>query len=94
MIYDAFDLVAVPFPFVDKQTRKRRPALVLSSNEFNRNHDQLMLAMITTAKAGAWVSDVEITQWRAAGLITPCRVRFKLFTLESVRVLRSIGHLV
>ena len=30
MTFDAFGVVVVPFPFTDRNTTKRRPALVLS----------------------------------------------------------------
>ena len=34
MSWQPFDLVRVPFPFTDRQTSKRRPALVLSTLGF------------------------------------------------------------
>jgi len=34
MIYDKFDVVKVPFPFTDKETVKRRPALVISESKY------------------------------------------------------------
>ena len=51
-----------------------------------------ILAMITSAP-GEWPSDVTIRAWRDAGLNVPCKVRFKLFTLDDGRVLRKLGTL-
>jgi len=90
--FNPFDVVAVPFPFTDRQAFKRRPALVLSSDRFNRTHDQSVLVMITST-TGSWPSDVSLEDWREAGLSFPCKVRFKLFTLENSLVVRKIGSL-
>ena len=80
MICEPFDVVVVPFPFTDREADRRRPALVVSSPDFNAIHDQSILAMITSA-GGDWPSDVAIRDWREAGLSVPCKVRLKLFTL-------------
>lgn len=93
MTFDPFDAVAVPFPFTDKAAAKRRPALVVSAKAFNTRHDQLVLAMITTAQRSDWPSDVVIEDWSKAGLTVPCRVRLKLFTLDAALVVRRIGAL-
>lgn len=93
MGFDPFEVVVVPFPFTDKAASKRRPALVISSKSFNDNHDQLILAMITTAKSSRWHSDVILGDWKAARLTVPCKVRFKLFTLEGSKVIRRLGAL-
>ncbi|MCP5352323.1 MAG: type II toxin-antitoxin system PemK/MazF family toxin [Chromatiales bacterium] len=93
MTFEAYDVVVVPFPFVDKAAGKRRPALVLSGNGFNGAHDQFLLAMITTAKISHWPSDVDLRDWSTAGLTQACKVRFKVFTLEAARVVRRIGRL-
>ena len=92
MIFESFDVVVVPFPFTDRQSDRRRPALVVSSPDFNATHDQSVLAMITTA-GGDWPSDVAIRDWREAGLSVPCKVRLKLFTLDDALVLRRAGAL-
>jgi len=48
-VYDRFDVVVVPFPFIDSATSKRRPALVLSSaRHFNKEIDASILAMISS----------------------------------------------
>ena len=92
MTFEPFDVVVVPFPFTDREAERRRPALVVSSPEFNATHDQSILAMITSA-GGDWPSDVAVRDWREAGLSVPCKVRLKLFTLDEVLILRKTGAL-
>ena len=93
MIFKAFDVIAVPFPFTDRDATKRRPALVISNELFNEQHDQLVLAMITTTTNNVWPSDVSLTNWQEAGLKVACHFRLKLFTLDQKMVLKTIGHL-
>ena len=93
MTFKSFDVVAVPFPFTDRDATKRRPALVISNESFNRQHNQIVLAMITTATDNVWPSDVPLTNWQKAGLKVACRFRLKLFTLDQNLVLKTIGHL-
>ena len=48
--------------------------------------------MITSA-GNDWPSDVAIQGWREAGLNVPCKVRFKLFTLDDTLIVRKLGLL-
>ncbi len=93
MIYEPFDILVVPFPFSDQDARKRRPALVISNYHFNQNHSHLILAMITTSCRNPWSSDIVLQDWQASGLSTACRVRLKLFTLDSDIIIRKLGRL-
>jgi len=90
--FEPFDVVVVPFPFTDRKASKRRPALVVSSSRFNEWHKQLVLAMITSTTS-EWPSDVAITEWAAASLTVPSKVRFKLFTLDQTLIVRKLGSL-
>lgn len=92
MTFEPLDVVVVPFPFTDRATTKRRPALVVSSDGFNSAHRQTILAMITSV-ADNWPSDVPLHHWREAGLKVPCKLRLKLFTLDSAVIARRIGTL-
>ena len=92
MTFESLDVVVVPFPFTDQSAAKRRPALIVSSASFNETHEQSTLAMITSAGSD-WPSDVTIQDWREAGLTVPCKVRFKLFTLDNTLIVRKIGTL-
>ena len=93
MICDRYDVVVVPFPFTDRETSLRRPALVLSEPGFNAETRQTTLAMITRAGRSSWPSDTQIADLAAAGLDQPCVTRMKLFTLANDLLVRRIGGL-
>ncbi|MGI8548907.1 MAG: type II toxin-antitoxin system PemK/MazF family toxin [Gemmatimonadaceae bacterium] len=92
-LLERWDVVIVPFPFTDRAATKRRPALVLSSAEFNAS-GHCVLAMITTAAHASWPSDVTLTSTVEAGLRNPSVVRWKIFTLDTRLILRRAGALV
>ncbi|PIQ31361.1 MAG: transcriptional regulator [Zetaproteobacteria bacterium CG_4_9_14_3_um_filter_49_83] len=92
--YKSHDIVVVPFPFTDRESSKRRPALVLSdANNFNAQVGHSVLAMITSAANSSWPLDVEISDLDAAGLTSSSVVRMKLFTLDHQLILRKVGAL-
>jgi len=92
--FDRFDVVVVPFPFTDRTTSKRRPALVISSaDKFNKTVGQSVLAMITSAKNSDWPLDTDITDLDSAGLPSSSIVRMKLFTLDDQLIIRKAGSL-
>ncbi len=86
-------VVIVPFPFTDRDSSKRRPALVCSSDSFNRQTRHVVLAMITTATHSAWSGNAPIKDLVAAGLPAASVVRWKLFTLDVSLVIRRAGAL-
>ena len=47
MIYKKWDIILVPFPFTDLSTSKKRPALIISPDEYNQNLD-VVIAFITS----------------------------------------------
>jgi mRNA interferase MazF len=87
-----FSIIVVPFPFVDKAAAKKRPALVLSTESFNRQGHTVM-AMITTKGHLPWPGDFIIGNLPSAGLEVPCIVRPKFFTLDNRLILRQLGTL-
>ncbi len=94
MICKIYDVVVVPFPFTDRNSDKRRPALVLSDfDSFNNKTQNCVMAMITSAKNSTWPLDLEITDIEKAGLPAPSKIRMKLFTLDSRLVIKKAGVL-
>lgn len=51
--YRRGDIVLVPFPFTDFSTLKQRPALVISSDAFNRSHEDVILVALTSQSGSA-----------------------------------------
>ena len=46
--YKRGDIVLVPFPFTDFSTLKQRPALIISSDAFNRSREDVILVALTS----------------------------------------------
>ena len=92
MTCDPWDVVVVPFTFTDSPASKRRPALVLSSREFNHGSGHSLMAQITKAKQSSWPGDFRI-QNVEAGLPEECIVRMKLFTIDNRLMQKRIGRL-
>ncbi|MFP4687763.1 MAG: type II toxin-antitoxin system PemK/MazF family toxin, partial [bacterium] len=85
-------MVVVPFPFTDRNTTKRRPALIISSSFFNNIHHYIC-AVITTKTHFPRPGDGEIKDYKDSGLNHPGIVRFKLFTLDHRLICKKIGEL-
>lgn len=87
------DVVVVPFPYTDVLAEKKRPAVVVSSRQLEKDHGLVWLAMVTSTSR-PWRGDVPVTDLRAAGLPTRCAVRSaKLATVSVRRIDRKIGSL-
>ncbi|TVQ78791.1 MAG: type II toxin-antitoxin system PemK/MazF family toxin [Bradymonadales bacterium] len=93
MIFDQFDVVVVPFPFSDGPKSKRRKALVISNQKFNKANKNTILLMITSAVKSHWTFDVSIKNLDQAGLSKKCVVRMKSFTLDNALLLERCGRL-
>jgi mRNA interferase MazF len=93
VICDRYDTAVVPFPFAEQPILKRRPVVILSGRHFNERNDATVVAMITTAKATAWPSDILINDLPSASLNTPCVIRWRLATIPNDLVLRRLGSL-
>ena len=46
--YKFGDVILVPFPFTDQSTSKKRPAIVISSDLYNRCKPDLILIAVTS----------------------------------------------
>lgn len=82
--YSPGDVVKVPFPYTDRATHQRRPALVVSHAALQSEHDLLWVLMITSADNRGWQGDVEIADLKLAGLPVTSVIRTaKIATIDA-----------
>ena len=94
MPYKRGDVVLVPYPFVERDASKKRPAVIVSSNAYNTVCPDIIIALVTSRRSlPPRPGDHRLADWRAAGLIAPSTVRSRLATLVSSRVIRLVGRL-
>ncbi len=91
--YKPFSIIVVPFPFVDSGHIKKRPAVVLSSEEFQKQTKHITLLMVTSVKNNPWLGDHKIIDLDSTGLRVESVIRQKIFTLDSRLIVSSIGKL-
>jgi mRNA interferase MazF len=88
------DIVLVPFPFTDQTGSKKRPAVVVSSGAYHRFRNDLILMPVTSqVREHAGFGEMDVADWRGAGLLKPSVVKPVLLTLETSLILRKMGRL-
>ncbi len=75
------DILLLPFPFTDLRASKTRPAVVVSSGDYQERTGNIIVAMITS-RARNSPYDHHIIEWKEANLLHPSTVRAKIATLS------------
>ena len=65
--YKKWEVILVPFPFTDLTTNKKRPALIVSHNDYNKFYN-LVIAMITSNIKDS-DEDYKIKNWSESGFL-------------------------
>lgn len=92
--YEFGDLVLVPFPFTDQSATKRRPAVVVSSAAYHRTRPDLLIMAVTSQQPSTLsVGEVQVQDWRDAGLLKPSVLKPVLTTIDPALVLKKLGRL-
>jgi len=92
--YEKGDVVLVPFPFSDQSVIKKRPAVVISSNDYNLTSQDIVIMAITSQTAKTFTfGECLLEDWRSAGLLKPSAIKAAISTIEQSLVLRKLGKL-
>jgi mRNA interferase MazF len=92
--YSYGDIVLVPFPFTDQSTTKKRPALIVSSDSYNRQRpDIIIMAVTSQMRSISYFGDVSIEDWKQAGLLKPSVIKPIFTTIEKGLVIKKLGRI-
>lgn len=88
---ESYDILAVPFPYVERPVVQRRPALVIATDLGPQS--LLWVLMITSATNAGWAEDVLIPEHQAAGLPIPSVVRTAKVATVTGEGLKRLGRI-
>ena len=91
--YKKWDIVLVPFPFTDLSASKKRPALVVSPDEYNTGVDIVIAFITSNLDATARFGDYFIQDWKKANLPKPSMIRMKFATIDKKIIVKQFGKL-
>ena len=92
-IYRKWDIVLVRFPFTDLTTTKKRPALIVSPNEYNKQFDVVIIFITSKMDSEYRLGDYKIKDWKKSNLPKPSMIRMKFATIDKSIIEKKIGRL-
>ncbi len=94
MNYRRGDVVLVPFPFSDQTTIKKRPAVIISSDDYNDSSSDVIIIAITSRISEVMeIGESFIIDWRRAGLMKSSSIKPAISTIEKTLILKDLGKL-
>jgi mRNA interferase MazF len=92
-VYKKWEIVLVPFPFTDLSSAKRRPALIVSPDNYNVGKDVVIAYITSQINLPPRLGDYDLQKWKEAGLPKPSKVRMKFATLDKSIIVKKLGKL-
>ena len=87
------DVVLVGFMFADESGVKKRPAVVISSDEYNRGRHEAIISAITSRTDRVLAGDCLLGGWKDAGLLFPSVATGVIRTIKQDMVARTLGRM-
>jgi mRNA interferase MazF len=92
-VYKQRDIVLVDFGFSEGIGFKKRPALVISSQNYHKSRQEVIISAITGNIERVLFGDTIIKKWKEAGLLYPSLVTGIIRTIKSNLIIRRLGRL-
>ncbi len=96
-LYKCGNIVLLSFPFTDLSTTKQRPALIISSDWYNDNRNDVIVVAITSHIPIELAEDeflLSEPEQKSAGLPKPSIVKVtKVVTIDRRLIRKTIGQL-
>lgn len=92
--YKRQDIVLVDFGFSEGGGSKKRPALVISSDDYHKYRQEVIIAAVTSNIKRILFGDTKIDKWKEAGLLYPSLVTGIIRTIKDTMVIHKLGVLL
>ena len=92
-IYRKWDIILVRFPFTNLTTAKKRPALIISPDEYNKKLDVVIVFITSKLDSEYRIGDYKIKEWEKSNLPKPSMIRMKFATIDKSIIEKKIGKL-
>jgi mRNA interferase MazF len=89
--YDSGEVVLIRYPFTDLTILKKRPAVILSPRIFHERYGDVVVMPLTSQREP--LPTLELSQWRAAGLLRPTWVKPIIGTFSTNLIQKRLGTL-
>jgi mRNA interferase MazF len=89
--YRRGDVVLVSFVFSDETGERQRPAVIVSSEAYHKNRQEVIIAAITSRTERILAGDHLIKDWREAGLLFPSVATGIIRTIKQNMISRRLG---
>lgn len=92
--FSKYDVVVVRFPFASSLKYKARPAVVVSSEIYNKNsRATLLILAISSSIKNKLDFEIELSDWQSAGLLKPSIFKSSIATIEKEYIVSKLGVL-
>ena len=91
--YKRGDVVLIKFIFSDGTGERQRPAVIVSSDAYNQNRNEAIIAAITSRTDRILVGDHPINDWEGAGLLFPSVATGIIRTINQGMIAKKLGKM-
>ncbi|GIL18921.1 MAG: type II toxin-antitoxin system PemK/MazF family toxin [Candidatus Jettenia sp.] len=96
-IFNKGDVILIPFPFTDLSATKQRPALIISSDQFNNNHKDVIVMAISSQVPSQVPEDeylLSSTDLKTSGLPKKSIIKLgKVVTINQSLIIKKLGKI-
>ena len=91
--FKKWEIILVPFPFTDLSASKKRPALIISPDDYNHELDVIIAFITSKIDLRSRLGDYHIKVWKKANLPKPSMIRMKFATIDKTIIVKQLGRL-
>lgn len=88
------DIVLIPIPFTDLTSQKRRPTIIISSNNYNEKHEDIVVVALTSnVESRDFTITLTTDDLEEGSLKVTSMIRVdKIYTLNKSIILKTFGR--